>query len=122
MAQGLRWWNVYLILAHTQDAISFGQNDELEELLSLGSITLIQCRAVYEAGYTTLQHLAYANPYHIMKALHNSVDWSKAASSDFLPPSLMDVYKIQAAAKEQYIQRLRRLKRKAKLQGSAVVQ
>eukprot|EP01022_Parablepharisma_sp_SALTPOND_P025495 TRINITY_DN595_c1_g1_i1.p1 TRINITY_DN595_c1_g1~~TRINITY_DN595_c1_g1_i1.p1 ORF type:complete len:906 (+),score=62.24 TRINITY_DN595_c1_g1_i1:384-3101(+) len=118
LAKGLNWHNLHAILAHYQDSVTFGQSEELEELLGVGNLSVPQARAIFEAGYTGLQHLAYANPSHIMNALLHAIDWDKYYTissekahamelTNFLLPSMSDAQELIITARKEYIKRKR---------------
>lgn len=115
MARGLQWWNLHALLSHYQDSVAFGQSEELDELMSTGNFTVPQARAIYEAGYTNLKHLAYANPLNVMNALLHTIDWTHYIGKDkekeeiinssltnSLPPSLVDAQNIIKNARKKY--------------------
>jgi len=120
LTKRLNWHNLHLLLAHYQDSVTFGQHEELNELLRFGMLSVPQARAIYEAGYTKLQHLAYGDPSTIMNALLCAIDWklyySKEDVGSFenvIPPSMEDTLNIIAMAKKE-CRRRKRLLRKIK--------
>jgi len=125
LVKGLGWYNLYAILSHHMDSVTFGQSEELEDLMTIGDIKLniLQARAIYEAGYTDIQHLAYANPKDITTALLHSIDWkiyyNKSSINKFsndkeneelkytyvIPPSIDDAENLIITARKEYVKR-----------------
>eukprot|EP00826_Nyctotherus_ovalis_P024283 TRINITY_DN18803_c0_g1_i2.p1 TRINITY_DN18803_c0_g1~~TRINITY_DN18803_c0_g1_i2.p1 ORF type:complete len:301 (+),score=52.47 TRINITY_DN18803_c0_g1_i2:80-982(+) len=120
LAKRLNWHNLYLLLAHYQDSVTFGHHEELSELLGLGMLSVAQARAIYEAGYTRLQHLAYGDPSSVMSALLCAIDWKLYYSKgredvmsfvNVVPPSMEDTLNVISAAKKEHTKRKRLLTR-----------
>ncbi len=119
MAERLRWPSMHLLLSHFQDSIAFGEYEELRDLLRLHSITPAQARALFEAGYTTLQHLAHAPSSRVMKAMRQAVDWTaydlstvadvEVRYDHVLPCTLQDAEAVIRAARKCQLKRHNRV-------------
>ena len=69
----LSWWNIYNLLNQYMDRINFVVHEELEELLTLASLDIHKARAIYEAGFTSINHVAKARSMDILKALQKTL-------------------------------------------------
>jgi len=96
---------------NTQNWVMFGQNEELEELMTIEGLSIEKSRALYEAGYINAKLIAYAKPYNLYKALQSVIGWKDTEQSII---SIEDVETIQIAAKRIYLKIARKHKRHKK--------
>eukprot|EP00826_Nyctotherus_ovalis_P037192 TRINITY_DN3378_c0_g1_i5.p1 TRINITY_DN3378_c0_g1~~TRINITY_DN3378_c0_g1_i5.p1 ORF type:complete len:151 (+),score=27.77 TRINITY_DN3378_c0_g1_i5:24-455(+) len=112
LAQGLRWHNLYCLLVHTQDWVTFGQNEELEELMTIEGLSGEKSRALYEAGYVNAKLITHAKPYNIYKVLQSAIGWNDKEQS--VSTSINDIESIQAKARRVYMKKAKKHNRHRK--------
>ena len=100
-------------MVHTQDWVTFGQNEELEELTSIKGLSIARSRALYEAGYVNAKLVTYARPYNLYKALQSAISWGELGEKEqLLPMPLDEIENIQVEAREIYLRKARIYKKK----------